>query len=285
MSNETTILRFDFGDRPSEVRADIVAEMVATIASLFGDVVGPFAHSNVQMFHALAPRRGSIEFHFRPEININIRTEALADGGKKQWIDRAMLGVGVATLLWTAVFGQDGVLHGALSPDKPMPSKNEAAEIVPQLNHDPMGIEQLTNAAFRSGADRVEIQVPDNAPVVIYGIASRKEGRLIGRVGRAHGALIHNTSTQSVRVSAERPIRVDFHGKTFNAYIGEVVGPTGEPVRSAIIWGSNVPVGNSDVLAQLQPISVDEIKAVDAVPIAYERVDAIYFVNAVAQFQ
>lgn len=70
MSNETTILRFDFGDRPQEVRADQLAQIASQLQQIFVEAVAPFGQASVQLYHALAPRRGSIEFHFRAQINI-----------------------------------------------------------------------------------------------------------------------------------------------------------------------------------------------------------------------
>jgi len=281
MANDTTVLRLDFGERPTQVLPDAVAEIARLLQDIFTEAVGPVGPVDAQLFHVLSPRRGSIEFHFRPVINVQF-DPAPSSG---EWVAKAALGVGIATFLWTAVYGQNGILHGALHPD-PQPKQNEAAEVIPTLGR-PSAVNRLLDAAISTGADRVEIQLPDNDAVIIYSTTSRVSPGIIGRRSSrgTPSVVLEPAGLVNVRTSDKPPIRVRRGNDEYFAYLADVAEPKGPSVSAVVLWGAKTsPTPWVDVLAKVIPLSTREVRPVDHVPPTYEEVELILLVTGVAEF-
>lgn len=296
MSNETTILRFDFGDRPQEVRTDQLALIAVQLQQIFVEAVAPFGQASVQLYHALAPRRGSIEFHFRAQINIqnNVSPEITPQPNPVPddklaklavWASAISAGASVATFLWTAVYGQNGIVHGAMTTDR-QSQPNAAEQVLPELQQ-PSGLARLTEICMEAGADRVEIQVPDNAAVVVFDVGGRQMRGLIGRKSHSVVVPLHSLDgIRSVRLGGGSSVKVEYGGRVYPAVLADVVDGNGPPIRSVVVWGSNtLPQSNADVTAKLLRIQADELVPKEPVPPAYEAVQAVFFLSTVADWK
>lgn len=283
MSNETTILRFEYGERPQEIKAGTLIQIVNELERAFVDAVAPLARVDIELYHALPPRRGSIEFHFRPQINVQINIQT-PPPGRPDLLAKLAAAAGiaggiaaVATFLWTAMYGQNGALHGALSPDA-QPSPNAAAEILPQLAK-PRNLDGLLRACAASGAESVEIQVPDNASVVIFSAADRRARGLVGRRATKWRGGDRETMVHTFNVLGRTPVRMRLDGVTYPFHLASIRSGAGD-FKAVLAWtkaDTRVPRGQRT--AYLKPIDPYDLIPVEPVPVDFEEVQGAFLLG------
>jgi hypothetical protein len=293
MSNETTIVRFDFGDRPTEVRTDLFSQISTHMAEVFSDAVSPLGDLRVDLYHALSPRKGSIEFHLIAKIDVLFDEGLVADRTRtnRKLIEKATLGVGIAAFLWGAVFGDNGAVHGALkaSPQAKPSSEDVRAQVAESLlAESPIARGRLANlveVAKRSGADRVEIQLPDENAVIIFDSTSRMHPGLIGRQSPPAREL-PGDGLVSLRLVG-RPISVELNGMRRLALIAEIAHSRPNMLRRVVVvWASErEPSFDGNLQVIVEKLQSEMLVPLEPVPLEFETIEGTYLVRGVAEFR
>lgn len=232
MLNDTTIVRFHFSPGQAEqLRPDILGRITNALENLATAVIRQFEPVDVQLYLVASPQRGSIEFHFKVDIKFRHSVDEIA--GKIAGHDKSVLGTlsdfaTIATLLWCVVFGGEGIvdLMRERPPTEPKSSTDDAKNLQKRiaLEHrdalDGSSFDTLIDAGLQSGAVRIEVQLPDEPPVVVFDRPSRQASSVIGRRGDRSATDSQRREVQTVQFDFFRreSVLVEYKGHRLRAF-------------------------------------------------------------------
>lgn len=194
MINDATILRLDFGRNPERISPSILANLTKKLESVFDRNASALMNQNVKAVLLLVapPRRGSLEFHFHVHFQvqeeIHIESLRLPEEKKGRFLTALAEYASIGAFLWALLWAPGGLVdraahEGATTPHKParLQIRSEITEVFGSKSLLAADLAALQQIARRAGAERMEVQVPDEAPVLLFESRTRVDGRLIGR--------------------------------------------------------------------------------------------------------
>jgi hypothetical protein len=247
MINDPTILKFEFGpEMPEEISLSIFSEIIRAIEAITTATAGLFGGGTVELFLVASPRPGSINFFFRPQINLAPAAISAVETQQKPRGKALPVIVGGATVvgtLWLVVFGQRGIvdLYKSANTSVALDHQSQNHAFVQSALANPQviqGIVSLVKASGRSGANRVTIKLPDSEEVVVFDYASGKAKGVIGRRAQKNVSIPSQTF---IRGGAPIiPLR--YKGKTYSSFLAKLQPSQANSPMFAILWGSARPI-------------------------------------------
>lgn len=299
MSNELTILRFHAreGGIPP-VSPGSVALICDNLAALFSDACrsSGWNGSTARFEYFVAPRKGSLEIVFRHILEM---VESASTFTNEDW-DTFGNAAGVGSLFWVALFGGNGVVDlfrtDLKSPPRPS-SVGKGVELRLQLTEKLLRdreaqkhIRGLLDSCILPGVSRVEIEVLDEPPVLLFGSEDRLQPRLLAR-GRQRTP--HLAAAQGIKGLASKGgpvIAGKYKEKPVRIFLGSGSRDTsgvGGSDTFVILWGSSadVPRPGGWVEVKAEPVddqSLERLTLDEAVPFEFEEAEGVLFVSAVS---
>jgi hypothetical protein len=197
MINDPVILRLDFRkDRTEEIAASRLANLVAQLEKAFTQSIAKLGPATVEMRHVAAPARGSLEFYFAIHVTTSIDFEVVANFARAHGYEPRAIGLqdlgaaaGIGSFIFALIFGGRGLIDLANLPGKapkvsdiqPGSPEHTRASLAGALSNPrppgmtsghPMPLNsrypELVAACRESGANKVQIELPDEPAVCIY---------------------------------------------------------------------------------------------------------------------
>ncbi|MDZ4111710.1 MAG: hypothetical protein U1E18_19225 [Brevundimonas sp.] len=297
-SNELTLLRFH-GPSPGEIPAispkqlDAVLTAIEQVYVQVGAVHG-FNGSKISWTFALPPRRGCLEFVLAHALRVAAAgTHRIASGLSQEALT---LGVDVATLLYTVIFGGRGLvdLYSRGVDQLPEPPQSTAPPLdrlkvtvsAAVLKHKtaPKVLKDLITVCAATGASKVEIVVPDEEPVVIYSTDERRAPSALIRVVNRRGP---EAEIRQVASATGPFITGTFKGKPATVFLAKTnMGGPG----IVVIWASAQPPPLDGKTRDVQgrsatPQDLLDLHVDDALPLSFEDAAAgVVIVTAAALY-
>lgn len=295
MSNELTILRF-YGATPDAVprvspRAlnqitDGLIELATQAARRL-----TFEVELIELHFAVAPRKGSLEI-------VLVQTVEVAGGTGSTFgtllFERCGDLAGIGAFIWTVVFGGQGVLD-LVRVAKSEPSKSDGAldelrvrvrDHISQSNEIKKAARQLLDAAILPKVSRVEIEVFDEPPVVLFAADDRTQPTLLARSRRPGPNRVAGQGIRYVAYMGGPVVRAIHKGQSVKVFLG--VG-TSQPQtaghRLVVLWASQaaLPKQGARVEVKAEALSDDAVKKLvfeESIPFEFEEAEDVLLVTA-----
>jgi hypothetical protein len=235
-----------------------------------------------------------LEFFFRVKMTGAFRsaqTEHLLNKAGESKLTKAAEAAAIITCLWVIIFGGRGVLDLKLSApsEPPLPrtseesARFEAVQLLAQKNLE-TSLRSLVNAAIKSNADAVEIQLPGEVAVSILDRTNRTRPGLLARGGVRQ--VDGYQRIEGARRNTDNFIRVRYNGSEYPAFQATLDVASSEGVEHALailVWASQRPLptpGREPFAIQTQPIlDPNDVIPIDPVPAEFEESQFVLLVR------
>ena len=304
MTNELTILRFhgrDGGIPP--VSPESVASILHNATDLFEYACrsSGLADSSARFEYFVAPRQGSLELVFRHVLDM---VDASSGGSREGWETLGNVAT-VGGVIWVALFGGKGVVDLFRQGTKPeqvavaLPESKQASAVTEvrikfteRLMVDRQAqqiVRALLDSCILPGVSRVEIEVLDERPVLLFGSDDRLQPQLLARGRRPGPNDLAARGIKEVSAKGTLVVRGSFKGKPVRIFLGlGATGPTGVGSETfVIVWASAAPIPpiGGWVEVRAEPLNAETLKSLkldEGVPHEFEEAEGIVMVTAVS---
>ena len=287
MINDPTILRLiEDDDRSPEVGLEEIASLGRSLQHAFLEVMRTIGDGDVRLLVVANPRLGSLELLLRPEINIAFEAVVIladvpgdTDGFLDRLVDAASVGA-FGLELWRVVFGPEGLFERwKRQPPGQAGTLREVNLSIPDRalmnTRVQEAFKSLVTSALRSGAERVEIEVVEAAPVTI---ASRSDRRGYGKAAlRYKREEQRRNPTRVNRGNGEPNARARYKGKEYVAFLADAGSAS-----MVVLWGSALPVPDASASVDVQSMIIDDpedVEFLDDAPLSFEDTAFIVVVS------